>query len=64
MLLIPKGVVDRIAGGENALRVLREWTQLYISHKDWTGLYFLTREADARNNRSSQKNRGCAQSSA
>jgi hypothetical protein len=25
MPLIPKKVVDRIAGGENALRVLREW---------------------------------------
>ncbi len=36
MPLIPKEVVDRIAGGENALRVLREWrgqTQLYISYK-------------------------------
>ena len=36
MPLIPKEVVDRIAGGENALRVLREWrgkTQLYVSHK-------------------------------
>ena len=36
MPLIPKEVVDRIAGGENALRVLREWrgkTQLYISRK-------------------------------
>ena len=34
--LIPKEVIDRIAGGENALRVLREWrgrTQHYISHK-------------------------------
>jgi hypothetical protein len=34
--LIPKSVVDRIAKGENALRVLREWrdvTQLYISYK-------------------------------
>ena len=40
MPLIPKGVVDRIAGGENALRVLREWrgkTQLYISHKTRIG---------------------------
>ena len=36
MPLIPKEVVDRIAGGENALRVLREWrgkTQLYISQR-------------------------------
>ncbi len=34
--LIPKEVVDRIVGGENALRVVRKWrgkTQLYISHK-------------------------------
>ena len=34
--LIPKKVVDRIANGENALRVLREWrdmTQLYLSSK-------------------------------
>jgi Helix-turn-helix len=36
MPLIPKDVVDRIANGENPLRVLREWrgkTQLYVSHK-------------------------------
>ena len=36
MPLVPKEVVDRITGGENALRVLREWrgkTQVYISHK-------------------------------
>src|SRR5271170_628777 len=36
MPLIPKEVVDRIAGGENALRVLREWrgkTQRTVSHK-------------------------------
>jgi hypothetical protein len=36
MPLIPKAVVDRIAGGENALRVLREWrgeTQIYVSRK-------------------------------
>src|SRR5665213_3574356 len=34
--LIPKEVVDRIANGENALRVLREWrdiTQLHLSFK-------------------------------
>lgn len=34
--LIPKQVVDRIAKGENPLRVLREWrdvTQLYLSFK-------------------------------
>ena len=36
MPLIPKEVVDRIGGGKNALRVLREWrgkTQLYLSNK-------------------------------
>jgi hypothetical protein len=34
--LIPKAIVDRIANGENALRVLREWRdvpQLYLSFK-------------------------------
>src|SRR5579863_260934 len=34
--LLPKDVVDRIAGGENAARVLREWrdvTQMYLSFK-------------------------------
>ena len=34
--LIPKKIVDRIANGENALRVLREWrdmTQLYLSSR-------------------------------
>jgi hypothetical protein len=34
--LVPKEVVDRIANGENALRVLREWrgvTQLTLSRK-------------------------------
>jgi ribosome-binding protein aMBF1 (putative translation factor) len=37
--LLPKEVVDRLAKGENAVRVLREWqdvTQLYLSFK--TGL--------------------------
>ena len=40
MPLIPKKIVDRIAAGENALRVVREWrgkTQLYISHKTSIG---------------------------
>lgn len=35
--LIPKAIVDRIANGENALRVLRDWrdvTQLYLSFQD------------------------------
>jgi Helix-turn-helix len=34
--LLPKEVVDRMAGGENPVRVLREWrdvTQLYLSFK-------------------------------
>jgi hypothetical protein len=43
--LIPKEVVDRIAGGENALRVLREWrgrTQLYLSHKTNLGQGYIS----------------------
>jgi Helix-turn-helix len=43
--LIPKEVVDRIASGENALRVLREWrgrTQLYISHKTNLGQGYIS----------------------
>jgi hypothetical protein len=34
--LLPKGVVDRMANGENPVRVLREWrgeTQMYLSFK-------------------------------
>jgi ribosome-binding protein aMBF1 (putative translation factor) len=34
--LLPKEVVDRLASGENAVRVLREWrdvTQMYLSLK-------------------------------
>jgi ribosome-binding protein aMBF1 (putative translation factor) len=34
--LLPKDVVDRIANGENPIRVLREWrdiTQMYLSFK-------------------------------
>ena len=34
--LLPKDVVDRMANGENPLRVLREWrdiTQMYLSFK-------------------------------
>ena len=45
MPLIPKEVVDRITGGENALRVLREWrckTQLYISHKTNIGQGYIS----------------------
>lgn len=35
-LLLPKDVVDRLANGENAVRVIREWrdeTQMYLSFK-------------------------------
>jgi Helix-turn-helix len=34
--LLPKDIVDRIANGENPIRVLREWrdiTQMYLSFK-------------------------------
>jgi hypothetical protein len=34
--LLPKEIVDRLANGENALRVLREWrdvTQMYLSFR-------------------------------
>jgi hypothetical protein len=43
--LVPKEVVDRIANGENTLRVLREWrgkTQLYISHKAKIGQGYIS----------------------
>ena len=43
--LIPKSVVDRIAKGENALRVLREWRdvpQLYLSFKSDIGQGYLS----------------------
>jgi hypothetical protein len=43
--LIPKQVVDRIANGESALRVLREWrdvTQLYLSIKTRIGQGYLS----------------------
>jgi hypothetical protein len=45
MPLIPKEVVDRIAGGENVLRVLREWrgeTQMYISYKTNIGQGYIS----------------------
>ena len=45
MPLIPKEVVGRISGGENALRVLREWrgkTQLYISHRTNIGQGYIS----------------------
>ena len=50
MPLIPKDVVDRIAGGENALRVFREWrgkTQIYISHKTNIGQGYISEHAPA-----------------
>ena len=43
--LIPKAVADRIAKGENPLRVLREWrdeTQLYISFKTGLGQGYIS----------------------
>ena len=43
--LIPKEYVDRIANGESALRVLREWrgvTQLYLSAKTNIGQGYLS----------------------
>ena len=43
--LIPKAIVDRIANGENALRVLREWRdvpQLYLSFKTDIGQGYLS----------------------
>ena len=43
--LIPKEFVDRIANGESALRVLREWrdiTQLYLSFKADIGQGYLS----------------------
>ena len=45
MALIPKEVADRIADGENALRVLREWrckTQLYIAHQTNIGQGYIS----------------------
>jgi hypothetical protein len=43
--LIPKGVVNRIAGGENALRVLREWrgkTQVHLANKTNLGQGYIS----------------------
>jgi ribosome-binding protein aMBF1 (putative translation factor) len=43
--IIPKAVVDRIANGESALRVLREWrdvTQLHLSSKIGLGQGYLS----------------------
>jgi hypothetical protein len=45
MPLIPKKIIDKIAAGENALRVVREWrgkTQLYISHKTSIGQGYIS----------------------
>ena len=43
--LIPKKIADRIANGENTLRVLREWrgvTQLYLSSKTDIGQGYIS----------------------
>ena len=43
--LIPKAVADRLAKGENALRVFREWrdvTQLHLSFKTGIGQGYLS----------------------
>jgi hypothetical protein len=43
--LIPKEIVDRIAGGENAIRVLREWrevTQMHLSFKTDIGQGYIS----------------------
>jgi hypothetical protein len=43
--LIPKKIADRIAEGENVLRVLREWrdvTQLYLSFKTGIGQGYIS----------------------
>lgn len=43
--LIPKKIANRIAKGENALRVLREWrdvTQLYLSFKTDIGQGYIS----------------------
>jgi|SRR5437899_3947761 len=57
--LLPKDIVDRLADGENAVRVLREWrerdwpggmTQMYLSHKTnlSQGISLTSRTAGAR----------------
>jgi Helix-turn-helix len=43
--LIPKDIVDRIADGENAIRVLREWrevTQMHLSFKTDIGQGYIS----------------------
>jgi hypothetical protein len=43
--LIPKAVADRIANGENPIRVIREWrdvTQLYLSFKTNIGQGYIS----------------------
>lgn len=43
--IIPKQFVDRIANGENAIRVLRDWrdvTQLYLSFKTDIGQGYIS----------------------
>jgi ribosome-binding protein aMBF1 (putative translation factor) len=43
--LIPLDILNRIAGGENAIRVLREWkdiTQLYLAYKTNIGQGYIS----------------------
>jgi hypothetical protein len=43
--IIPKAIVDRIANGENAIRVLRDWrdvTQLYLSFRTDIGQGYIS----------------------
>jgi CelD/BcsL family acetyltransferase involved in cellulose biosynthesis len=43
--LIPKEIVDRIAGGENPVRVLRQWrdaTQMYLADKTDIGQGYIS----------------------
>src|SRR5207248_1758388 len=65
MPLIPKEIVDRIIGGENALHVLRKWrgkTQLYISYKTHLG-QVPGKRPEKRHNGSFEENRGGARGS-
>ena len=70
MPLLPKEVVDRLARGENALRVLRQWrgkTQLYIAHKTNIGQGYISDLERGRRKGTStalKKNRRCPQAAA
>ena len=61
--LIPKKIVDRIASGENALGVLREWremTQLCLSSKTGIGQGYISRprkRAEKGDNNSTEEDR-------